>query len=250
MKNKKKIFAIIQARMGSSRLPGKVMMEIKGTPLLGLLIERIKDSKLLDGIILATSTDKKDQAIENFCKKNNINCFRGNENDVLDRVLSAAKKYNAEIIVQITGDCPLVDSKLIDDIIRFYFNNNYDYISTFNTRTFPVGYDVRVFSVKLLDEISQITKDPEDREHVSIYIIKHPEKYKIGSFIAPKGLNHPEYRLVVDEKEDFELVKKIFENFSTFTFSIKDVTTFLEKNPSLALINKNITHKQFKLKEL
>jgi len=243
----KKVYGIIQARMGSSRLPGKVMMEIKGRSILDLLVQRIKDSKLLNGIIIATSISDKDNIIEEYCSKNNVNCFRGSEENVLERVLLAAKSQGADIIVEITGDCPLIDFKLIDDIIKFYFENDYDYVSTFNTRTFPVGYDVRIFSTESLDEINKLTKDKEDREHVSIYYIKHPEKYKIGSFIAEEEIRHPEYRLVVDEKEDFELMKKIFEHFETLTFSIKEVIDFLKENPELALINKDITHKQFKV---
>ena len=244
--NKKKIAVIIEARYHSSRLNGKTMMEIKGRPLLDLLIQRVKPSKLIDDVIVATTIKKDCDIIEDYCKKNDIICFRGSEDDVLERVLSAAKENNVDIIVELTADDPLVDAELIDNMVKFYLENDYDYISTFvNKRTFPIGYDLRIFSTSKLDELDKITKNPDDRENVSIYFYRNPEKYKVGVLLAKDELNHPEYRLTVDEKEDFELMKKIFEHFDNFNFSMKDVMNFLKENPELQLINKKLEHKNF-----
>jgi len=246
--NKKKIAVIIEARYSSSRLNGKTMMEIKDRPLLDLLIQRVKPSKLIDNIIVATTVKENCDVIENYCKRSGIVCFRGSEDDVLERVLSAAKENNVDIIVELTADDPLVDAELIDNMVKFYLDNDYDYISTFvNKRTFPIGYDIRIFSTNKLDEIDKITKDPDNRENVSIYFYRNPEKYKVGVLLAKNELNHPEYRLTVDEKEDFELMKKIFENFENFNFSMEEVMNFLKENPELQLINKKLEHKNFYL---
>jgi len=244
--DKKKIVAIIEARYNSSRLNGKTMMEIKGRPLLDLLIQRVKPSNLIDDIIVATTINEDCDIIENYCEKNDITCFRGSEDDVLKRVLLAARKNNVDIIVELTADDPLVDVELIDNMVKFYLENDYDYISTFvNKRTFPIGYDIRMFSTEKLDELDKITIDPDDRENVSIYFYRNPEKYKVGVLLAKNELNHPEYRLTVDEIEDFELMKKIFENFNSLNFSIGEVINFLNKNPELQLINKKLEHKNF-----
>jgi len=244
---KGRVGVIIEARYYASRLYGKVMKEAIGKPIIQLLIERIKPSKSADEIVIATTLKPDSDIIEDFCKKNNVKYFRGSEDDVLDRVLQTAKTYNVDIIVELTADSPLVDAELIDNIIKFYYENDYDYVSTFNTRTFPVGYDVRIFSTKILDDVNKITQDPSDRENVSTYIFNHPEKYKIGSFIAPKEINHPEYRLVLDYQEDYDLLKNIFEHFKSPIFSIKQVVDYLKSNPEIASINKEKTHKEFRM---
>src|SRR3989344_296480 len=244
--NKKKIAVIIEARYSSSRLNGKTMMEIKDRPLLDLLIQRVKPSKLIDNIIVATTVKENCDVIENYCKRSGIVCFRGSEDDVLERVLSAARENNVDIIVELTADDPLVDAELVDNMVKFYLENNYDYISTFvNKRTFPIGYDIRVFSTSKLDEIDRITKDPDDRENVSIYFYRNPDKYKVGVLLARDELNHPEFRLTVDEKDDFELMRRIFENFDNLNFSIGEVINLLKRNPELQMINKKLEHKNF-----
>jgi len=243
--NTKKVAVIIEARYYASRLYGKTMMEVINKPLLGLLIERIKPSKYISDIIVATTIKKDSGIIEDYCKKNNINYFRGSEDDVLGRVLEAAKKYDVDVIVEVTADNPLIDFELIDKGVKFYLENDYDYVSSYNTQTYPSGYDIRIFSTKILDEIDKITKEPSDRENVSLYIYMHPEKYRIGSFYAEPELTHPEYRLTVDQKEDFELIKAIFEHFNKPIFSMKEIIDFLKKNESLVLLNKGVTHKKY-----
>src|SRR3989344_5823549 len=185
MRNGKKIYALIQARMKSSRFLGKVMKEVIGVPLLKILVERLKESKLLDGIIIATTTNPKDDIIEKYCRKNNITVFRGNENDLVERLLFAAKAYDVDIIVEQGVDCPLVDAKLIDSILEFYFENSFDYVTTLNNKkTIPDGYFARVCPTKLLKEVYKITRDKAESGKLGLFYIENrPEKYKIGIYI-------------------------------------------------------------------
>jgi len=246
-----KIVATIEARINSSRLPGKTMMKIVGKPMLELMIERVKNSKMLEEIIIATAVNPENQPIEDLAKKMKIKCFRGSEDDVLERVLNAAKKYNADIIVELWGDSPLTDGFLIDDLVNYYLKNNFDCIgTTFPNfkKTFPIGLSVLIFSTKILEEVSQITNDPIDRENVSNYIYEHPEKYKIAPFPCPKELNFPNLRLTVDEEKDFQLIKIIFEKFyhNNPNFSIKQTIQFLNNNPDLVKINQNVIQNKLK----
>src|SRR3989344_7891043 len=172
MKNKKRIYALIQARMHSARFMGKVMKEIMGVPLLKILVERIKESRLLDGIIVATTTNPKDDVIEEYCKKNNINVFRGSENDLVERLLFAAKAYDVDIIVEQGVDCPLVDVKLIDSALVFYFNNEFDYVTTLNNKMIiPDGYFARICSTKLLEEVYNSTRNKIKEGELGLFYI-------------------------------------------------------------------------------
>ena len=240
----KKIVATIEARMGSSRLPGKVMKEILGKPILQIVAERVSKSKLLNEVIIATTTNPRDDIIVDMCKKNNILYYRGSEDDVLDRVLNAAKSRNADIIVELISDNPLIDSNVIDYVVQFYLDNNYDYVSNFIPKiTFPTGIGAQIFSTDLLEEVSVLTNDPQNmeytknRENVTWYIYHHKEKYKIGNFEASGIFMNPKIRFDLDNPEDFEFIKKIYENFNSLTVPLKDVLEFLMKNPELIQIN-------------
>lgn len=244
-----KIVATIEARMNSTRFPGKTMKEILGKPMLQLLIERVKNSNLIDEIIVATSKSMTDDVIEKLAIKMNVNCFRGSEEDVLSRVLFAAKSSNAELIVELWGDNPLIDSAILDDLIRFYLKNNYDCVGTVlpnSDKNYPIGISALIFSTRILDEVDKITQAPDDRENVSNYIYEHPEKYKIGPFPCPDELNYPNYRLTVDEQSDFEVIKIIFEKLypSNPKFTAVDAIKFLNSNPQILEINKNIIQKR------
>lgn len=247
-----KIVAIVEARMGATRLPGKTLMKIEGKPLLEILLERIKSSDLLDEIIVATTTNKEDDVIVDFCKKQDYKFFIGSEEDVLDRVLNAAKMFKGDIIIELTADCPLVDAELVDKMVKFYFKGEYDFISTINTdtsppgRTFPVGYDLRIFSTKILEEIDRLTKDPYDRENVSSYIFNHPEKYKLGIFKAENKLRDPTIRLTIDYKEDFLLMKKIIEHFKDHLVSLEKLIKFIKENPELKKLNEKYDVKSYR----
>jgi len=234
-----KVIATVEARMCSTRLPGKIMLEIKGKPLLQIFLERASKSKLINEIIVATTTNPKDDAIVNLCKKLNFRYYRGSEDDVLDRVLQAAKSLEANIIVELISDNPLIDPKVIDNAIQYFLSSKYDYISNFQPLTFPSGIGVQIFYLKVLEEVSSLTNDPFDRENVTWYIYHHKERYKCGNYSAPEYLKDRKLRLDLDYIEDYEFIKKIFENFDDFHFSLKDVMDFLKKNPELRKINAN-----------
>jgi len=245
---KGKVVASIEARVGSTRLPGKVMKEIIGKPMLELMIERVKKAHLIDEIVVATSTNPRDDVIEELANRLKVKCFRGSEDDVLDRVLRAVQKYNGRHIVELWGDTPLIDPLIIDGAIQYYFQNNFDCVATCLNKTFPWGMSLLVFPRRILEEISLITNDRVDRENVSNYIYEHPDKYKIGHLPCPPELNRPEIRLTVDELCDFELVKIIFRNLSPSNpfFSTLDIIKFIDANPYLKDINKNVKQKKLR----
>jgi len=236
------ILAIIQARMASTRLPGKMMLKAVDKTMLELMIERVSKSKKLDKIVVATSTNKLDDVIEDVCKKIQIDCFRGSEDDVLLRYKNAAEFYNGDIIVRLCGDCPLIDAKTIDTTIDSYLNAAYDYVSNLfpTPRTYPDGTSVEVFSKKILDQIERETKKPSDREHVTFFLWMQPHKFKIYRLDYEKDLS--KYRFNLDYKVDYDLIKKVFENFVSKNryFEIKDVTTWLDDNPEIFNINSHI----------
>lgn len=244
VKKGKKIVATIEARMASTRLPGKVMKQILGKPVLELLVERLKKVELIDEIVIATTTNQSDDIIERFCGKIGIKCFRGSEEDVLKRVLDAAKSVNAELIVEITGDCPLIDPDIARECIKLFLKGNYDYVSNgCLEKTFPDGLAVQVFPVKVLEEVNALTKDPVDHEHVSLYIYRHPERYRLKNYKAEGELYWPELAITLDTPQDYELIKRIYEELypGNNNFTAYDVVRFLRKNPELISINRDDT---------
>lgn len=236
------IVASIEARMTSSRLPGKVLMDsIEGISMLEFMINRVRKSKLINKIIVATTTNTNDEPIVDLCRKLKINYFRGSEEDVLLRVLNAHKKFNSDIIVELTGDCPLIDPLIIDKIISIYLNNQYDYVSNSHIRSYPDGFDVQVFSTKLLDYVSGKTKLPYDRENVSSYFYRTNE-FKIFGDIATKELFWPDLRVTLDDKGDYLLIKNIINNLNPThgnSFRAIDVINYLKKNLHLLELIKN-----------
>jgi len=236
--------AIITARMGSSRLPGKIMLTLAGAPLLQRMVERVKRSTLLDDVIVATSSELSDDIVEDMCHSIGCSCFRGSEDDVLDRVLSAAIHFNVEDVVHLTGDCPFIDPALIDETIRYYRDMGLDYAGNNLNATFPIGMDVRMFSLKALKDVASRTQDPIDRAHVTYYIYNHPELYSIGGNDAPAGFP-TDLRLTVDEFLDFKLATLVFEHFSdnVSAFTAEDIFQYLAQHPEYAYINQNVRQK-------
>ncbi|MCK4542952.1 MAG: glycosyltransferase family protein [Spirochaetales bacterium] len=206
------IAAIIQARMGSTRLPGKVLKEVNGKPLLMYQVERVRESKLLDKVIVATSALPKDDVITDFCERNNIDCFRGSENDVLSRYYECAKKYKADIIVRLTADCPLLDPMVIDRVISMFQKEKADYAANTappKTTRFPNGSDVEVFSIHALERAFIECKDLHDREHVTFYFWRYDNNFK--TIQMSQGVDWSKYRFTVDYPEDLEVVEYIFQ---------------------------------------
>jgi spore coat polysaccharide biosynthesis protein SpsF len=233
------IGAIIQARMGSTRLPGKIMLPVLDKPILEHLVDRVKKSSNIDEIIIATSINKNDDIIEIFCKSQKIKCFRGSEKDVLLRYFEAAKKFSIDIIVRLTSDTPLLDPKIIDKVILKYNENKYDYVSNFFPlpRTYPDGYNVEIFSMELLEQTNIEAKKPSDREHVTTFITMQPKKFKKYRVDSEKDLS--KYRLNLDYKEDFELIKSVLEKFDEKA-NLDDIINWLDKHPEILKLNSHI----------
>ena len=242
------IVASIQVRMGSSRYPGKVMHEVVGKPLLGHLVARLKQSKLLDGVIVATSFKAENNIIESYCHDNSIACFRGDEDDVLGRTLSSLKKMNADIGVEVFGDCPLIDPAIVDFIINEFLtdNSNPDFVGNDLKTTFPPGMDVEVFTVSALEDSDKRTSDQNIREHGTLFIRKNPNYYKIKNIEAPKNWFRPELELEVDTEEDIYVVSKIFEHFflkNKEVFGLDDIIEFMDGKPDLKKMNAEVPRK-------
>ena len=247
-RSKLKIVASIEARMGSSRLPGKVLKPVLGKPSLEWLIDRLGDSKYLNQIIVATTDLEKDQPLVDFCKTKNITCFRGSEQDVLDRVLKAVKSVNADLIVEITGDATLNDPDVVDECIELFLKTDADYVSNILDRSFPRGIVVQVFPTAVLEEVARLTQDPDDREHVSLYIYNHPERYQLQNLYADEARTWPELAVVLDTPEDYELIKKIAETLypQNPKFRTADIIRLLKERPDIRAINAHIQRKPVK----
>lgn len=247
------VIAIIQARLGSTRLPGKVLKKILGKPMLERMIERLRRSKTIDKIIVATTNNQEDKKIIVLAKKIGVDFYLGSESDVLDRYYQAAKKFGTDgIVVRLTGDCPVLDPKVVDQVVNFYKKNKekFDYVSNVRPPTFPDGMDVEVFSFKVLEKAWHFSKLPSEREHVTAYIANHPEIFRIGNLQSKKDFSS--LRLTVDNEEDLVLIKKIYQllHKSNTFFTLKDILKLSESRPSLFLINRHIQRNEGYLKSL
>ena len=243
---KENIVAIIQARMGSIRLPGKVLMDIEGKPMLWHVINRVKYSKLINKIVIATSTNKKDDVIEEFCKSNNIDFYRGSEMDVLDRYYQAAKVFKASLIVRITSDCPLIDPEVVDLVIKTHLSSDVDYTSNNIKRTFPRGLDTEVFKLSALEKAYKEAVAPYQREHVTVYIYENPYLFRLNNVKNDKDISY--LRWTVDEKADLHFVREIYKrlNKEDRIFLMRDILNVLEREPFLIEINKYVKQKSIK----
>ena len=240
-----KVVAIIQARMGSTRLPGKIMKNILSKPVILWDLDRISPSKLIDEIVVAIPYGEENDVIVDTINEYNdkIITTRGSENDVLDRYYQAAVQTNADVVVRITSDCPLIDPVVIDNVIEQFLDNDCDYCSNSLIRTYPRGLDTEVFSFKVLEEAwNEATKDYE-REHVTPYIIENPDKFKLLNVANDVDLSH--LRWTLDTKEDFEFIDAIYKNIfpSNEMFLMRDILSLLDVKPELININQHIEQK-------
>jgi spore coat polysaccharide biosynthesis protein SpsF len=244
------ILAIIQARMSSTRLPGKVLFKLEDKTVLEHVINRVKRSKKINEVIVATSINQKDLAIVKLCAEKDIRVFCGSEDDVLDRFYQAARLIKPKNIVRITADCPLIDWDIIDKVIDVYQKTKVDYISNANPPTFPDGLDVVVFSFAVLKDAWQKARLLSEREHIIPYIRKNKHKFKCGNVSNKVDLSGKRWTL--DEKEDYIFLKKIFKNLypRNHYFTTKDVLEFLKENPKLEKINVHIKRNEGYLKSL
>jgi len=241
-----KIVATVECRMTSSRLPGKVLLEASGKPMLEILVERLRRVKHLDAIVLATTTNATDDPIETLATKLGIYCFRGSEEDVLKRVLDATRSVSGDIIVEITGDCPLLDPEICSQVIDLYLLNDCDYASNIDPVSFPIGMDTQVFSVQLLEVADREGTALEDREHVSWFIRKQPARFRKLHLPAPPELHWPELEVTLDEAPDYELIKHIYEHFheTNRIFFCYDIVRYLRENPALIKINQAVVREE------
>lgn len=239
-----KVVCIIQARMTSTRLPGKVLKKVLRKTLLEYQLERVKYSKLIDEIIVATTTNDSDIPIIELCNQLGITFFRGSEDDVLERYYQAALENNGDVIVRLTSDCPLIDPKIIDKNIEMYLYGNYDYVSNTQERTYPRGMDTEVFSFELLKKADLNSLLDYEREHVTPYFYTNNKKFLIGQ--VKNQEDYSNYRLTVDTVEDLELITVILENLypKNGKFKLDNIIKFLKENPELATLNQHIEQKK------
>jgi spore coat polysaccharide biosynthesis protein SpsF len=231
------ILAILQARVSSTRLPGKVLKHILGRPMLLLQIERVRRSQGFDKLIVATSTDPSDDAIESLCRMNSIDCFRGSLQDVLDRFYQAALPFKPEHVVRLTGDCPLADPEVIDRVIDVHLKGSFDYTSNVLEPTYPDGLDVEVVRFSSLAQARHEATLPSHHEHVTLYVHQHPELFRTANVRSEQDLSA--LRWTVDEPADLEVVKRIYEGIypKNPEFTTRDILSFLDDHPDLKVLN-------------
>ena len=244
------ILAILQARVSSTRLPGKVLKPVLGEPMLYRQIERLRRSHRFDVLLVATSTDPSDDGIEALCREKGVKCFRGALKDVLDRFYQAALAYSPSHIVRLTGDCPLADPELIDEIIDFHLSGRFDYTSNTLEETFPNGLDAEVFSPHCLEDAWREARLPSQREHVTPFIYNNPARYRLGSYRSVANLS--DMRWTVDEQADLDMVRRVFCALypANPLFSTRDIIEFLEREPEVGAINASIGRNEGYLKSL
>ncbi len=248
MRTEKVTAVIVQARMGSTRLPGKVDMELAGKPMLSHVIERLKRSKETDRIIVATSSKDHDDRVVEIAEDEGVNIYRGSEQDVLSRYIKAAEEFKVDIVVRVTADCPLIDPITVDKLIRkFIASEDSDYM---RLEGYPRGLETGICDLETLRKVdSKVTDDPDEalyREHVTLYIYRHPEEFSIAFKSAPEDMKR-DHRLCVDEPKDFELIEEIYDRLyeEGTIIDIKDVLTLLDKDPGLADINADVEQKRY-----
>ena len=239
---RKKVGCIILARTNSRRLPNKVLLPVLGKPILYWLIKRIKKIRSIDKIILATTLNKSDDILVNFAIKNKIKFFRGSENNVVKRLYDAAKKFNLKNILEITGDCPIIDINIIEQLLDIYKKNSVEYVNNCNFRSYPDGMDVQIFDLNALKKTIKQTKNKIELEHIGLYQMRNPKKFKTINMIAPKNLFFPLLGLTLDEKKDYILLKKIIEYFGKENpyFTCEEVIRLLNNKKEWNKINSDV----------
>lgn len=215
--------------MTSSRLPGKVLMPVLGKPMLQLMIERVRKAKYVNDIIVATTTNDTDDPVANLCAELNIKVFRGSEHDVLARVYNAHKTFGSNIVVELTGDCPLIEPQLIDLCILTFLNQDLDYVATNQVKTYPNGQAVQVFSFELLEYLNFNALTEYDREHVSPSIYQNPDKYRLRYIDAKDAHHAPDIRTTLDTPEDFRIINAVYEKFypANPDFTLEEMIPFI-----------------------
>lgn len=244
--NQGTIGVILQARMGSQRLPGKVLRSIAGRPMLEWCLLRLGDSKRCRRVIIATSTASPDDAIVHLCEQLDAPHFRGSENNVLARYYEAARHFRVDPVIRITADCPLIDPQVLDAMIDAFAAERADYLSNTQQRTFPPGLDVEIFSFYALAQAHHSATKPYEREHVTPYLYQHPQQFRLAEYQNRANFAH--FRLTVDTEEDLRLVDAVYAHFIARgvgpRFSLDELMAFLSSRPDLVEINRHVRQKQ------
>lgn len=250
MPDKQKILAIIQARAGSTRLPGKVLKDLAGKTVLERVIERVKASKLINDVVVATTVNKEDLAIVKLCSDNNVSIFCGSEDDVLDRYYQAARLFGADHVVRITSDCPLIDPAIIDLVIDRHLRENADYTSNTLKETFPDGEDVEIMTFTALKQAWQQASLTSEREHVTPFIRKNAGLFKLAVVINDENLS--DKRWTLDNEEDYAFLKHVYSHFQGDgqLFGMSDVLAVIKENPHYEKMNKHISRNEGMVKSL
>jgi spore coat polysaccharide biosynthesis protein SpsF len=248
MQNKPRTVALVQARMSSSRLPGKVLKEIHGKPMVAWVVERTRQAKQVDFVAVATTSDSADDVIESWCRRSNVACYRGSMFDVLDRFYQAAKLFAADVVIRVTADCPVIDPQVIDETIEAFYGNQVDFAANRLPppwgRTYPIGLDTEVCSFAALERAWKEAKEAHEREHVMPFLYDVPGRFKVYQLNTT-----PDYgtlRWTVDTPEDLEFMQTLFALLPEVeSFTWLDVLEITRQNPELKAINADVQHKVF-----
>ena len=241
-----KVVASIEARMGSSRLPGQVLADIGGVPALTRLIRRLRLCQTIDDIVLATTILPIDDELVHWATSNNVAVYRGSEEDVLARVVGAHQMMNSDIVVEVTGDCPLLDFDVIDLGVETFFANDCHVVTNARVPSYPLGADVQVFELDSLATVCASIHDPAVREHVSLYFYENPDKYRIIHLIAPRGWKDEGLRLQLDYPEDLSFIRAVYSRLEPHygdAFGLTEILKLLRQEPSLCSINAHCIEK-------
>lgn len=244
------VIAIVQARIGSTRLPGKVLLNLEDKTVLEHVVRRVKSSEYVDDVVVATTISKDDLRIVELCARLGISVYCGSENDVLDRYYQAAKLFRAENIVRITSDCPVIDSKIIDEVISLHLKNNADYTSNTLNETYPDGEDVEVFTFASLKKAWKNAKLASEREHVTPYIRNNPDIFKHASLEYKEDLSQKRWTL--DNVEDLEFLRLVYKYLysKNSLFGMDDILALISEKPEIEKINQHIIRNEGYLKSL
>ncbi|TVY07208.1 cytidylyltransferase domain-containing protein [Paenibacillus cremeus] len=239
-----KVVVIIQARMGSTRLPGKVMKRIADKTVLEHVVDRLKKSREVDEIVIATTPKEEDNIIAVEATRLGVKYFKGSEDDVLSRYYFAAKENNAEVIVRVTSDCPLIDAEVMDNMIRIFKTTTCDYLSNTITRTYPRGLDCEIFSFQVLETSFNKASENYQREHVTPYIYENDQLFKIEQYLDDEDNSY--IRCTLDTTEDFEVIKRTLESINVNNYSYTDLLVFFRKNPHIISLNSDVAQKNLR----
>lgn len=240
MSGKSRIVASIEARMGSSRLPGKVLMDIEGKPAIQRLAERLARAETLDGVVLATSTAPGDDVLAAWAEDFGLPVFRGSENDVLSRVVGAQRFMDSDVVVEVTGDCTLLDPQIVDMGVETFTHCRARVVANVHPLSYPMGMDIQVFGLDDLAWVADNVDDPAVREHVSLYFYEHPDEYDIVNLFAPARWRRPELRTMLDYPEDLEFIRAVYRALEPEygpCFGLEELLALLRERPELAEIN-------------